>query len=133
MILLQHINLIPQRKYPNLGEKNLKVLAAPEQVLPNCLSQSKSKIIETTSLKSVVVASEDFIYSKLSTYKELDNISRKDKKRNKKLNKRITQRSDIKFDISIPESGLVITLQEKEEAQKLQKSVKRVIGPSLVH
>ncbi len=98
------------RKYPNLGEKNLKVLAAPEQVLPNCLSQSKSKIIETTSLKSVVVASEDFIYSKLSTYKELDNISRKDKKRNKKLNKRITQRSDIKFDISIPESGLVITL-----------------------
>ena len=85
-------------------------MTSPEQVLPNRLSQSKSKIIESASLKSVVVASEDFIYSKLSTYKELDNISRKDKKRNKKLNKRITQRSDIKFDISIPESGLVITL-----------------------
>ena len=93
-------------------------MASPEQVLPNRLSQSKSKIIETASLKSVVVASEDFIHSKLSTYKELDNMSRKDTRRNNKLNKRITRLGDLKFDTSIPGSGLVIFLQEKEEAQK---------------
>ena len=45
------------RKYPSLTEKNLKVLASPEQILPNHLSQSKSIIIETASLKSIAVAS----------------------------------------------------------------------------
>ena len=62
------------RKYPSLGEKNLKILASPEQTLPNHLSQSKSKIVETASIKSVTVASEDIIHSKLSTYEELANF-----------------------------------------------------------
>ena len=102
-------------------------------MLSNRLSQSKSKIIESASLKSVVVASEDFIHSKLCTYKELDNMSRRDTRRNNKLNKIITRLGDLKFDISIPESGLVITLQEKKKLRKkLQKSVKRVLGPSLM-
>ena len=108
------------KRYPSLGEKSLKVLASPEQVLPNRLSQSKSKIIETASLKSVVVASEDFIHSKLSTYKGLDNMSRKDTRRNNKLNKIITRLGDIKFDTVITESGLVIPLQEK--AQEVSKT-----------
>ena len=52
------------RKYPSYTGKNLKVFASPEQTLPNHLSQSKSKIIETTSLKSIAVVSEDiFILS----------------------------------------------------------------------
>ena len=75
------------RKYPSLTEKNLKVLASPERILPNHLSQSKSKIVETASLKSVTVASKDIIHSKLSTYEELDNISRKDIRNNNKFNK----------------------------------------------
>ena len=45
-------------------------------------------------------------------------MSRKDIRRNNKLNKKITRLGDIKLDTSIPESGLVVPLQEKEEAQK---------------
>lgn len=60
-------------------------------------------------------------------------MSRKDTRRNNKLNKIITRLGDLKFDISIPESGLVITLQEKKKLRKkLQKSVKRILGPSLM-
>jgi len=60
-------------------------------------------------------------------------MSRKDTRRNNKLNKIITRLGDLKFDISIPESGLVITLQEKKKLRKkLQKSVKRVLEPSLM-
>ena len=92
------------RKYPSLAEKNLKVLASPEQILPNHQSQSKSKIIETTSLKSISVVSEDIIHSKLSTYEESDNVSKKYKRRSNKLNKIITQIRDIKSDEIITES-----------------------------
>ena len=80
-------------------------MASPEQTLPNHLSQSKSKIIETTSLKSLAVLSEDIIHSKLSTYEELDNISRKDTRRNNKLNKIITRLGGVKLDAIITESG----------------------------
>ena len=66
------------------------------------------------------MASEDIIHSKLSTYKGLDNISRKDTRRNNKLNKIITRLGDIKFDTVITESGLVIPLQEK--AQEVSKT-----------
>ena len=110
------------RKYPSLGEKNLKGLAFPEQTLPNHLSQSKSKIVETASLKSVAVASEDIIHSKLSTYEKLDNMSRKDTRRNNKLNKIITRLGDIKFDTIITESGLVVPLIQKEELQEEQET-----------
>ena len=109
------------RKYPSLAEKNLKVLASPEQTLPNHLSQSKSKIIETTSLKSIAVVSEDIIHSKLSTYEESDNMSRKDKGRNNKLNKIITRLGDIKLDTIISESGYDDPSQEKEEAPKINE------------
>ena len=108
------------KRYPTLGEKSLKVLASPEEVLPNHLSMSESKIIETASLKSIAVTSEDIIHSKLSTYKGLDNMSKKEIKRNSKLNKIISRLSDIKFDTIITESGLVIPLIEKE----IQEAVK---------
>ena len=75
------------KKYPSLAEKNLKVLASPEQILPNHLSQRKPKIVETASLKSVTVASKDIIHSKLSIFEELDNMSRKDTGRNNKFKK----------------------------------------------
>ena len=75
-------------------------MASPEQTLPNNLFQSKPKIIETASLKSVTVVSEDIIHSKLSTYEESDNISKKYKRRSNKLNKIITQIRDIKSDES---------------------------------
>ena len=107
------------RKYPSLAEKNLKVLASPEQTLPNHLSQSKSKIVETASLKSVTVASEDIIHSKLSTYEELDNISRKDTRRNNKLNKKITRLGDIKLDTIIPESDYRVSSKEEYRISKL--------------
>ncbi|MDB4012520.1 hypothetical protein OAA00_09455 [Cyclobacteriaceae bacterium] len=119
------------RKYPSLGEKNLKVLASPEQTLPNHLSQSKSKIVETASLKSVTVASEDIIHSKLSTYEKLDNISRKDTRRNNKLNKIITRLGDIKFDTIITESGLVVPLLEKEETTEERKKSYWTIASAL--
>ena len=106
------------KRYPTLGEKSLKVLASPEEVLPNHLLVSESKIIETASLKSIAVTSEDIIHSKLSTYEKLDNMSRKDTRHNNKLNKIITRLSDIKFDTIITESGLVVPLIEKEEMQK---------------
>ena len=108
------------KRYPSLGEKNLKVLASSEEVLPKHLSISESKIIETASLKSIAVTSEDIIHSKLSTYKGLDNMSKKEIKRNSKLNKIISRLSDIKFDSIMTESGLVIPLQEK--AQEVSKT-----------
>ncbi len=73
------------REYSSLGEKSLKVLASSEQTLPNHLSISESKIIEIASLKSVKVALENIIHFKLSTHKELENMSRKDKGRNNKF------------------------------------------------
>jgi hypothetical protein len=75
------------KKYPSLGEKNLKVLASPEQVFPNPLAMSESEVIETASLKSIAVISEDLIHSRLSAYEGLDNMSKKETKRNSKLNK----------------------------------------------
>ena len=96
-------------------------MASPEQVLPNHLSMSESKIIETASLKSVTVASEDIINSKLSTYKGLDNISKKVIKRNSKLNEIISRLSDIKFNTIITESGLFVPLLEKEDTPEVSK------------
>jgi hypothetical protein len=96
-------------------------LASPEQTLPNHLLVNESKIVETASLKSVTVTSEDIIHSRLSTYKGLDNMSRKDTRRNNKLNKIITQLSDIKFNTIITESGLVVPLLEKEETPEERK------------
>jgi len=110
------------KKYSSLGEKSIKVLASPEQVFPNPLAMSESKIVETASIKSVTVASEDIIHSKLSTYEELDNMSRKDTRHNNKLNKIITRLGDIKFDTIITESGLVVPLIQKEELQEEQET-----------
>ena len=106
------------KRYTSLGEKNLKVLASPEQVFPNPLAMSESEIIETSSLKSISITSEDIIHSKLTTYEGLDNMFKKDIKRNNKLHKIITRLSDIKFDTIVTESGLVVPLIEKEETQK---------------
>jgi len=120
------------KRYPSLGEKNLKVLASSEEVLPKHLSISESKIIETASLKSIAVTSEDIIHSKLSTYKGLDNMSKKEIKRNSKLNKIISRLSDIKFDTIITESGLVVPLLEKEEAQEAPKKTYYTLASALV-
>ena len=106
------------KRYTSLGEKNLKVLASPEQVFPNPLAMSESEIIETASLKSISITSENIIHSKLSTYEGLDNMFKQDIKRNNKLHKIITRLSDIKFDTIVTESGLVVPLIEKEETQK---------------
>jgi hypothetical protein len=106
------------KKYPSLGDKNLKVLASPKQVRPNHLSQSKSKIIEIASLKSILATSEDIIHFRLSTYEGLDNMSKRDVRRSNKLNKIITRISDIKFDTIITESGLAVPLLAKKETQK---------------
>ena len=106
------------KRYTSLGEKNLKVLASPEQVFPNPLAMSESEIIETSSLKSISITSEDIIHSKLTTYEGLDNMLKKDIKWNNKLHKIITRLSDIKFDTIVTESGLVVPLIEKEETQK---------------
>ena len=106
------------KRYTSLGEKNLKVLASPEQVFPNPLAMSESEIIETASLKSISITSEDIIHSKLGTYEGLDNMFKQDIKRNNKLHKIITRLSDIKFDTIVTESGLVVPLIEKEETQK---------------
>ena len=109
------------KRYPSLGEKNLKVLASPEQTLPNHLLVNESKIVETASLKSVTVTSEDIIHSKLSTYKGLDNMSKKEIKRNNKLNKIITRLGDIKLDTIIPKSGNDVPLLEKGGTQEAPK------------
>jgi len=109
------------KKYPSLGEKNLKVVASPEQVFQNSLAMSESEVIETASLKSIAVTSEDFIHSRLSGYEGLDNMSKKEIKRNSKLNKIINRLSDIKFDTIITESGLVVPLLEKEETPEERK------------
>ena len=93
-------------------------MASPEQVFPNPLAMSESEIIETSSLKSISITSEDIIHSKLTTYEGLDNMFKKDIKRNNKLHKIITRLSDIKFDTIVTESGLVVPLIEKEETQK---------------
>ena len=106
------------KRYTSLGEKNLKVLASPEQVFPNPLAMSESEIIETASLKSISITSENIIHSMLSTYEGLDNMFKQDIKRNNKLYKIITRLSDIKFDTIVTESGLVVPLIEKEETQK---------------
>ena len=106
------------KRYTSLGEKNLKVLASPEQVFPNPLAMSESEIIETASLKSISITSEDIIHSKLSTYEGLDNMFKQDIKRNNKLHKIITRISDIKFDTIVTESGLFVPLTEKGETQK---------------
>mgnify|MGYP000217791746 CR=1 FL=1 len=119
------------KKYPSLGEKNLKVLASPEQTLLNHLLVNESKIVETASLKSVTVTSEDIIHSKLSTYKGLDNMSKKEIKRNIKLNKIINRLSDIKFDTIITESGLVVPLLEKEETPEERKKSYWTIASAL--
>ena len=119
------------KRYPTLGEKSLKVLASPEEVLPNHLLVSESKIIETASLKSIAVTSEDIIHSKLSTYEKLDNMSRKDTRHNNKLNKIITRLSDIKFDTIITESGLVVPLLEKEETPEERKKSYWTIASAL--
>ena len=119
------------KRYPTLGEKSLKVLASPEEVLPNHLLVSESKIIETASLKSIAVTSEDIIHSKLSTYKGLDNMSKKEIKRNSKLNKIINRLSDIKFDTIITESGLVVPLLEKEETPEERKKSYWTIASAL--
>ena len=103
-----------------MGEKNLKILASPEQTLPNHLSQSKSKTVETASIKSVTVASEDIIHSKLSTYEELDNMSRKDTGRNNKFKKIISKLNDIKFEPIIKTSGYDVPSQEKYRTSKIK-------------
>ena len=119
------------KKYPSLGEKNLKVLASPEQVFPNPLAMSESEVIETASLKSIAVTSEDLIHSRLSTYEGLDNMSKKEIKRNSKLNKIINRLSDIKFDTIITESGLVVPLLEKEETPEERKKSYWTIASAL--
>ena len=119
------------KRYPTLGEKSLKVLASPEEVLPNHLLVSESKIIETASLKSIAVTSEDIIHSKLSTYKGLDNMSQKEIKRNSKLNKIINRLSDIKFDTIITETRLVVPLLEKEETPEERKKSYWTIASAL--
>ena len=109
------------KRYTSLGEKNLKVLASPEQVFPNPLAMSESEIIETASLKSISITSEDIIHSKLSTYEGLDDMFKQDIKRNHKLHKIITRLSDIKFDTIVTESGLVVPLLEKKETPEEAK------------
>ena len=112
------------RKYPSLTEKNLKVLASPEQTLPNNLSQRKPKFIETASLKSVAVVLEDIIHPKLSNYEESDNVSKKYKRRSNKLNKIINQIRDIKSDEIITESCVVPSVQKEEfhQEQEIQEA-----------
>ena len=116
------------KKYSSLGEKSLKVLASPEQVFPNPLAMSESEVIETASLKSIAVTSEDLIHSRLSAYVGLDNMSKKEIKRNSKLNKIINRLSDIKFDTIITESGLVVPLIEKEIQEEAKKSYYTLAG-----
>ena len=89
---------------------------------------SESEIIETSSLKSISITSEDIIHSKLTTYEGLDNMFKKDIKRNNKLHKIITRLSDIKFDTIVTESGLVVPLIEKEIQEEAKKSYYTLAG-----
>jgi hypothetical protein len=116
------------KKYSSLGEKSIKVLASPEQVFPNPLAMSESEVIETASLKSIAVTSEDLIHSRLRGYEGLDNMSKKGIKRNNKLNKIINRLSDINFDTIITESGLVVPLIEKEIQEEAKKSYYTLAG-----
>ena len=106
-------------------------MASPEQVFQNSLAMSESEVIETASLKSIAVTSEDFIHSRLSGYEGLDNMSKKEIKRNSKLNKIINRLSDIKFDTIITESGLVVPLLEKEETPEERKKSYWTIASAL--
>ena len=106
-------------------------MASLEQVFPNPLAMSESEVIETASLKSIAVTSEDLIHSRLSAYVGLDNMSKKKIKRNSKLNKIINRLSDIKFDTIITESGLVVPLLEKEETPEERKKSSWTIANAL--
>lgn len=79
------------------------------------LPKKTSIIHETVSLRNLKPFSEELIQSKLNTYKEVDNMSKKEIKRNSKPNKIINRLGDIKFDTIITESGLVVPLLEKED------------------
>tara|TARA_E500000331_G_scaffold38995_1_gene32354 strand:- start:1660 stop:1914 length:255 start_codon:yes stop_codon:yes gene_type:complete len=75
---------------------------------------NESKINETTSLKPIAVTSEDIVHFRQSAYEGLDNMFKRDIRRSNKLNKILTRLSDIKFDITVTESGLVVPLLEKK-------------------
>tara|TARA_B110001452_G_C15037579_1_gene362410 strand:- start:121 stop:381 length:261 start_codon:yes stop_codon:yes gene_type:complete len=79
------------------------------------LPKKNSIIHETVSLRNLKPFSEELIQSKLNTYKEVDNMSKKEIKRNSKPNKIINRLGDIKFDTITTESGLVVPLLEKED------------------
>jgi hypothetical protein len=79
------------------------------------LPKKTSIIYETVSLRNLNPFSEELIQSKLNTYKEVDNMSKKEIKRNSKPNKIITRLGDIKFDTITTESSLVVPLLEKED------------------
>ena len=79
------------------------------------LPKKTSIIHETVSLRNLNPSSEELIQSKLNTYKEVDNMSKKEIKRNSKPNKIINRLGDIKFDTITTESGLVVPLLEKED------------------
>ena len=75
---------------------------------------NESKINETTSLKPIAVTSEDIVHFRQSAYEGLDNMFKRDIRRSNKLNKILTRLSDIKFDITVTESGLVVPLLGKK-------------------
>ena len=79
------------------------------------LPKKTSIIYETVSLRNLNPFSEVLIQSKLNTYKEVDNMSKKEIKRNSKPNKIINRLGDIKFDKITTESSLVVPLLEKED------------------
>jgi hypothetical protein len=79
------------------------------------LPKKTSIIYETVSLRNLNPFSEELIQSKLNTYKEVDNMSKKEIKRNSKPNKIINRLGDIKFDTITTESSLVVPLLEKED------------------
>jgi hypothetical protein len=85
------------------------------------LPKKTSIIYETVSLRNLNPFSEELIQSKLNTYKEVDNMSKKEIKRNSKPNKIINWLGDIKFDTIITESGLVVSLLEKKDTQEAPK------------
>ena len=79
------------------------------------LPKKTSIIYETVSLRNLNPSLEELIQSKLNTYKEVDNMSKKEIKRNSKPNKIINRLGDIKFDTITTESSLVVPLLEKED------------------
>jgi hypothetical protein len=79
------------------------------------LPKKISIIHETVSLRNLNPSLEELIQSKLNTYKEVDNMSKKEIKRNSKPNKIINRLGDIKFDTITTESSLVVPLLEKED------------------